>query len=192
MAELATLTALLQQMQVQNNQQAAHFEEMRRRSVTDVGALQQGMVDMQIAMAKAMTRPAQRPGIVDVKGVGKPEKLQGKNKEQIRKSWPNWVFTMQTWFGSQWQYGQQILDWAEHSAQPITRASIADIALQDPNWDEIADLNAQLHVALVSLCSDEALVIVRNSEKAMGLDAWRRLWREYDPNNAVSNFRLLR
>ena len=89
MAELATLTVLLQQMTVHNNnQQAQQVEEMRRRNAAEVGALQQGMVDMQTAMAKAMARPAHRPGIVDVKGVGKPEKLQCKNKEQM-KSWPN-------------------------------------------------------------------------------------------------------
>jgi hypothetical protein len=192
MAELATLTAMLQQMTIQNNQHAVAMEDMRRRSAQEIGVLQQGMTDMQVAMAKAVTRPVHRPGIVDVKGVGKPDKLQGKTKDQVRKNWPNWVFTMQTWFGSQWQYGSQILDWAESETKPITRAVMADTALQEPDWDEISELNAQLHVALVSLCSDEALVIVRNSEKAMGLDAWRRLWREYDPNNAVSNFRLLR
>ena len=85
---------------------------MRRRNAAEVGALQQGMVDMQTAMAKAMARLAHRPGTVDVKGVGKLEKLQGKNKEQIRKSWPNWVFTMQTRLESQWQYGSQLMDWA--------------------------------------------------------------------------------
>eukprot|EP00971_Amphidinium_carterae_P316162 6284464-Amphidinium_carterae.1 len=49
-----------------------------------------------------------------------------------------------------------------------------------------------VHVALVSLCRDEALLIIRNSAKGSGVDAWRRLTREYEPNMKQSNLRLLK
>ena len=49
-----------------------------------------------------------------------------------------------------------------------------------------------MQVALVSLCRDEALTIVRNSAKGHGLDAWRRLCKEYEPTNDQANLRLLK
>ena len=53
-------------------------------------------------------------------------------------------------------------------------------------------LNQQLHVALVSLCRDEALTVVRNSSKGQGLDSWRRLVKEYEPNTPQANLRMLK
>lgn len=52
----------------------------------------------------------------------------------------------------------------------------------------------QLHAVLTSLCKDEALALVKNSNKGpgQGLDVWRRLCHEYEPNTAQSNQRLLK
>ena len=46
-------------------------------------------------------------------------------------------------------------------------------------------------VALLSLCRDEALKVIRNSLKGQGLDAWWRLSQEYEPSNEQSNLRHL-
>lgn len=44
----------------------------------------------------------------------------------------------------------------------------------------------------MALFRDEALMVVRNSAKGQGLDAWRRRNRECEPNNEVANLRLLK
>ena len=62
----------------------------------------------------------------------------------------------------------------------------------ETGWLFIEKLDAQLHVALVSLCRDEALTVVKNSGKRQGLNAWRRLNSEYEPNNPQANLRLLK
>jgi len=51
-----------------------------------------------------------------------------------------------------------------------------------------------LHYALVSLCKDDAFYMVKIAVKgpSNGLDAWRRLTREYDPINPSSTRQLLR
>eukprot|EP00972_Heterocapsa_arctica_P059389 8757903-Heterocapsa_arctica.AAC.1 len=55
-------------------------------------------------------------------------------------------------------------------------------------------MSDQLHVSLVSLmpAGSEALQIVKNSVKEIGLDAWRRLCKIYDPNNPQTNRALLK
>ena len=60
------------------------------------------------------------------------------------------------------------------------------------DWPELGKLTSQMHVALVSLCKDESLTVVKNSCTGMGLDGWRRLNKEYEPNNPATNLGLLR
>ena len=42
-------------------------------------------------------------------------------------------------------------------------------------WTDLTKINAQFPVALVLLCRDEALTVVRNSFEGQGKDAWSRL-----------------
>ena len=55
-------------------------------------------------------------------------------------------------------------------------------------------LNQMLHSVLVSLTNmgTTAFELVKNTKPHMGLDAWRRLSRKFDPNNPTANLRLLR
>ena len=130
-------------------------------------------------------------GVVDVKQVGKPDFLKG-SKEAIQDAWTMWAYTFTTWFCSQFPRGAEVLDWAAACDETsLTERRIANQAEATQNPD-MQRINAQLHVALVSLCRDEALTVVKNSEKSQGCDAWRRLNRAYEPNNPQANLRLLR
>ena len=51
--------------------------------------------------------------------------------------------------------------------------------------------NSQLKAALVALCRDDPLKVVKNSESGSGLDSWRRLTKAYDPIDPHSNLNML-
>ena len=97
----------------------------------------------------------------------------------------------QTWFCSQFPLGERALEWSKTEPNTLGLEEIGRKS-QEEGWNEMLWLNAQLQIALVSLCRDEALLIIRNSAKGSGLDAWRRLAREYEPNTEQSNLRLLK
>ena len=80
-----------------------------------------------------------------------------------------------SWFGSQFVNGERALEWARDSTEPIDEAVVESKATED-DWTDLQRINAQLHVALVSLCKGEALTVVKNSRKGQGLDEWRRLY----------------
>ena len=121
--------------------------------------------------------------------MGKPDLLRG-SKDAIAREWLEWSFMFQTWFCSQFPLGEQALEWAKHEPNTLGMTEIAAKQSQEC-WHDLARLSARLHVALVSLCRDEALLIIRNSAKGSGVDGWRRLVREYEPNAEQSNLRLL-
>ena len=188
MAELAAITQLLQSMQTMQQQQNALLEQYRERTAAELAVLREQAASEHAALEASNSRAARRPGVVDVKAIGKPDTLHG-SPEQVRKEWPTWSYKFAVWFSSQFHKGAEILDWAKEQNDPITEESID---LDHPDQEEYKDANNQLHVALVNLTKDEPLDIVRNSAKHMGLDAWRRLCREYNPNNPQSNMRLLK
>lgn len=51
----------------------------------------------------------------------------------------------------------------------ITQAKPAEAGLS-----ALPCVNAQMEVALLALCCDEAMTVVRNVAKGQGLDVWRR------------------
>ena len=112
-------------------------------------------------------------------------------KEAVNREWPSWSYMFITWFSSQFTHGEQALEWARDHSDPIGTPEITQ-ATSEKSWDDLSRINAQLQVALVSLCRDEALTIVRNSAKGHGLDAWRRMCKEYEPTTDQANLRLLK
>ena len=108
------------------------------------------MAAMQATMAALAARASER-GVVDVKQVGKPENLSGKNSDEFARMFPNWAYTFTSWFGSQFVHGEEALEWARNSTDPIDDEVIEAKATED-DWSDLVRLNAQLHVALVSLC----------------------------------------
>jgi hypothetical protein len=97
-----------------------------------------------------------------------------------------------TWFSSQFAHGEVALEWAKGFGPSTIDPTVIQQKASDDEWHDLERINAQLQVALVSLCRDEALTVVRNSAKGQGLDAWRRLCREYEPTTDQANLRLLK
>ena len=129
-------------------------------------------------LAEGFQKSAARPGIVDVKGIGKPDILKGSH-EEVQKQWKPWSYKFETWFCSQWPTGQQALDYARGKGDdPVSAVDLLNSALQD-----VDAIDAHLHVALVSLTQGMAYDVVYNSRKKCVLDAWRRLCVTYEPQN---------
>ena len=138
-------------------------------------------------LADGIAQSAKRPGIVDVKGIGKPDVLKGSH-EEVQKIWKTWSYKFETWFSSQWGTGQTALDYARKKGDdPVTPHDVLNSSIAD-----IDAIDSHLRVALVSLTHGTAYDIVFNSRKKCGLDAWRRLCGTYEPQNNRTNIRLLR
>ena len=48
-------------------------------------------------LSEGLQSAIQKPGIVDVKGIGKPDVLKGTH-EQVQKHWKSWCYKFETWF----------------------------------------------------------------------------------------------
>ena len=111
-AEMANpeLNAVLQVLQSLQSMQATLNETVQRQGVLIEQQRQQGAEEIRVlreqakaqadALVQSLKSKEKRPGVVDVKGVGKPEVLQGR-PETIHKEWPSWSYKFSTWFGSQ-------------------------------------------------------------------------------------------
>ena len=187
MAE-AAMIQIMQQLQIGNQALGQALGNQQEQLNQQRDAAQQQLQRLEMMMTSI---PQRGSGVVDVRQVGKPDFLKG-SKDQIGKQWPDWMYTFETWFCSQFRDAEKALRWArEEGSASITETDIAQQG-SDAEWPELGKINAQLQVALVSLCRDEALTVVRNSERGQGLDAWRRLNREYEPSNPQANLRLLK
>ena len=70
-------------------------------------------------LAEGPQKSSTRPGILDVKGIGKPDGLKGSH-EEVQKQWKPWSYKFETWFCSQWPTGQA-LDYARRKGDdPVT------------------------------------------------------------------------
>ena len=132
-------------------------------------------------LTKGLQKSSTRPGIVDVKGIGKPDALKGSH-EEVQKQWKPWSYKFETWFCSQSPTGQQALAYARRKGDgPVTDVDLLNHTLQD-----IDAIDAHLHVALVSLTQGMAYDVVCNSRKKCGLDV------TYELQNNCTTIRLLR
>ena len=155
--------------------------------VTEQGALLQQTVEQSRVFMEEESRTRRQHGLIDTKAVTKPHPFSGKESE-----WPGWSFKFGTWINGQHQYGQDVLDWAAGlGEQSVTEENLAEETIRHPSAKA---LNQMLHSVLVSLTNmgTTAFDLVKNSKPQLGLDAWRRLSRKFDPNNPVANLRLLR
>ncbi|CAK0857324.1 unnamed protein product [Prorocentrum cordatum] len=69
-----------------------------------------------------------------------------------------------------------------------------EFAFKYENWisgiepqDEIRHLGRQVYVSLAQMLTGESLDVLRNGREDNGLDAWRRLWRRWDPKTVGRN-----
>eukprot|EP00971_Amphidinium_carterae_P014303 282616-Amphidinium_carterae.1 len=181
------MTQLMTGMQTALDQQNNQIQQLTIQTSAQQQALHDMATNHQHTMEAILNR---NRGVIDIKQVGKPELFKG-NREALLNDWSSWSYMFITWFSSQFQHGEDALEWARDETQTITE-DIVNIKATASSWVDLPRINAQLHVALVSLCRDDALTIIRNASKAQGLDAWRKLHREFEPNNAQANLRLLK
>eukprot|EP00435_Cladocopium_sp_Y103_P011381 s4126_g3.t1 len=178
-----------------NQESVARMEVVERSLRETTAALHEAQGRQAAELAKSLEGLTRRStGVVDVKGVGKPDHLKGSH-EEVKKVWKTWSYKMETWFCSQYpEVGQKVLDWAKLQGDAaIMESDIQTFAQSEKlKLEDVQGLDAHLHVALVSLTSDMAYDTVYNSRKKSGLDAWRRLSHVYEPLNPRSNMRLLR
>ena len=176
---MVMMAQMLQQMHVANqntmqliqqNQQAMEARDAAMRQALGVQREETTESVRVLSESLAKLAPKDKSGVVDVKGVGKPEVLQGETKEQIKQKWPLWSFGFTTWFVSQYEQADEMLKWAAaYNGVVDDRAIELEVATR-PGWDDAARVNRQLHTALVSLTKGETLSILRNSLAQSGLD----------------------
>ena len=188
MAESAT-TAVFQMLQAMQAQQATLQEQVRVQN--DAMRSMMSQVNSQTELIRTTieqdTSSRSRGKLVDTRAIGRPPNFNGKDAE-----WATWSFKFSTWMSSQFDQGEAILRWAEdRGGDQITQEVLDTLYLEKPSAEE---LNRQLHVCLTHLMDggSKAFEIVKNSQKHLGLDAWRRLCRQYDPNNPAANMALLK
>ena len=157
------------------------------RTVSEQSAALAATIDQNRRFMEQETVTRRREGFIDSKAVGKPQPFSGKELD-----WPGWSFKFSTWLSGQFPEGEEILDWAASlGEEPVTLEKVEE---EMQRHRSAGDLNLQLHAVLVSLTTmgTAAFDLVKNTKTSLGLDAWRRLVRKFDPNNPVANLRLLR
>ena len=94
---VAMMAQLLQQMQVANqntvqmmqqNQQAAEARDAAMRQALDQQRTETLQMIKVLSDSMEKVGSKDKSGVVDVKGVGKPEVLHGETKEQVKNKWP--------------------------------------------------------------------------------------------------------
>ena len=123
------MQALVQVLQALQTSQDAMTEQMRRQSeqiennritaAAEIQILREQSTTQSQALVAAVRTKERRSGVVDVKGVGKPDTLKGK-EDVVRKEWVSWSYTFSVWFGSQFEKGAEILEWARDAQDSIT------------------------------------------------------------------------
>lgn len=176
--------------QMQNQMQAMTMEiqrlsqENQRITGEQHNALQQQQqqsLQALQAVAQALTRDNRGPTLVDNKGLGKPAIFPNKQPEFLRWSRSVENFAVSN-FGETFR---GVMEWAAMSEVPIdddmVQGAYGDLA---EAADAIPDIDfklSQLYLALVSLTEEESQDLVVGAGPGHGAEAWRRLFKRWDP-----------
>ena len=114
-------------------------------------------------------------GYVDTRTVGKLDHFDGKPEH-----WQDWAFKARAWFGllpgTSTASVEMYLDGAESREEPIL------IEAQTP---EVQELGRVIYNVLAQVLGGRALALIKNVPRGSGLEAWRRLAREYEPQSGA-------
>ena len=142
------------------------------------------------------TQQAQQPvaRLVDTRGIGRPSNLGSGEEKSLEKSFPVWQRKMQNYI-SVFPDLREPLEWAAMTAAPITPQLVEQRfgSEADPT-DQVTDLEDKIHqvfAVLMQVTEGEANDIVCNSS-GMGLEAWRKLTRRWNPLTGSHLRNLLR
>eukprot|EP00959_Pyramimonas_sp_CCMP1952_P209404 4380787-Pyramimonas_sp.AAC.1 len=156
-------------------------QEIDRLQAAEREALQQQQQqDVRMDELRAVARGSMKT-VIDTKSLGKPKDFD--NKEE---HWQEFAFKYENWISGIEPQARLYLRWAELSGEEID-----DLDLDDPpdalSQDEIRHLGRQVYVSLAQMLTGESLDVLRNGREDNGLDAWRRLWRRWDPKTVGRN-----
>ena len=73
-------------------------------------------------------------------------------QEQVLTEWQAWSYMLLTWFSSQFTKGAYALDWAKNQVIHIGNDETT-VESTHGGWTDLARINAQLQIALVSFLS---------------------------------------
>jgi len=168
---------MVQQLTVTITQQATTNTEVTSR-------LQESQVQTRLLADQLATSRARRPeGLLDPKMVGKVKQFDGH-----RGSWKTWEFHWKAWHISQEFRWQRWFQQVETTAPEVMNHVMED--------DMQRALSTQLYYALIMAMPEDSVgeMIMRNCPEGEGAVAWKRLLKEYSPNqdgDVVNLFRQL-
>ena len=143
------------------------------------------------------TQQAQQPvaRLVDTGGIGCPSNFGSEEEKSLEKSFPVWQRKMQNCIVSVFPDLREPLDWAAMTAVPNTHQLVDQRfgSEADPT-DQVTDVEDKMHqvcAVLMQVTEGEANDIVCNSS-GMGLEAWRKLTRRWNPLTGSRLRNLLR
>jgi len=183
----------LQQAQQETRQAAQQAVQQARDEVRQVqvqamnlGNLGTAVTELsanQKSLAEVLTKQqsqGRKITLIDTKGLAKPEKFSGAEENFLY-----WRTRIESFVTSLVPEIEEVLEWAEELDDEVTRSKIKDVWGEvDPTEktvDDIESIDSQLYAMLQTLCEKEAFTIVRSAGKNLGLEAWRRLVKRYDP-----------
>ena len=143
------------------------------------------------------TQQAQQPvaRLVDTRRIGRPSNFGSGEEKSLEKSFPVWQRKMQNYIISVFPDLREPLEWAATTAVPITHQLVEQRfgSEADPT-DQVMDLEDKMHqvfAVLMQVTEGEANDIVCNSG-GLGLEAWRKLTRRWNPLTGSRLRNLLR
>ena len=183
------LGQLLQQSQERNALLEGRMQGLEAAGA-QMGPAIQALATAQTEVANAMKKDEKKINLVDNRGIGKPDKFSGKESE----SYLRWRIKTESFMFSVFPEMEQVLNWCEEQENTVTEAraqAAFGVGTASP-VDDLKDKSAQIYSVLQNLLEGEPFMILRNTEKANGLEAWRRINRRYDPSTGAKKSALLR
>ena len=100
-------------------------------------------VRVQAEWMRSETESRTQRSVIDTKALGRPAPFAGKRDE-----WAGWAYKFSTWFGSQFEHGVAMLEWALSREEAITDE---EVELQASTMPQVKRASSQLFAVLVSL-----------------------------------------
>ena len=183
---ITTLGSMNEAMKLQSDATTVQVQALQVTLSAQQEALR-GVISENSQFLAAESSRRSQGSLVDSRAVQRPNNFDGKES-----TWQAWSYKFSTWLSSQFHKGEDVLDTAAGCGElMIDDAKVADIVSRYPSAEAI---NQNLHAILISLTNQgtTAFDLVKGTKKSLGLEAWRKLSRKFDPNNPVANLRLLR
>ena len=172
--QLQELAGIVQNLQNENENLKAQL----RANTTEMLGFQKRQAE---AMEKMAARSNQTPSLIDQKGIGRPDKYNGKDFDAFLP----WSVKTSGFISGVYSEFKEALVWAQEFEKEIEDDDIGKAyGMEADDVDRIEDLQQkeqQLYTALLALTEDDAWDIVHNAGDGRGFEAWRRLHARYDP-----------